>query len=165
MPEGEYEIQLSASLNDPRLTRKIQVEGEKARDDRKKFPAYFERKTKTFTIPDKQFEALLGGKTVPDVDFKRGEYTLGSTLEQLQRHSLFVRLLIRIGKSFILKGVHGDTGSPVYKMQLFGMTETPVQVLPSMTGNMVKMKFSRAAVDFANGKVFAAWGKLLGKDK
>lgn len=164
-PEGEYEIQISASLNDPRQTQKIQVEGEKTRDDRKKFSAYFEQKTKTFTVPDKQFEALLGGKIIPDADFKRGEYTLGNTLEQLQRHSLFARIIIKIGKSVILKAVKGDTGSPVYKMQLFGMTETPMQVMPSMTNNMVKMKFCRAAVDFANGKVFAAWGKLLGKDK
>lgn len=162
---GEYAVEISASLNDTRLSKKLAIEGIKPPNQREKLPAYFEQNLKTFTIPDKQFELLLGAKLIPDRDMKRGEYTLANTLEQLQRHSLAARLVIRIGRRIAYKSAGGDTTSPVYKMQCSGVTEMPLIAMPAMTNRMVKMKYCRAIVDFANGKFFKGLGRLIGKDK
>ncbi|MDD4833096.1 MAG: fibronectin type III-like domain-contianing protein, partial [Clostridia bacterium] len=162
--EGEYTVEISASLNNVKQSKMISVEGEKLPNQRKTLPAYFDQTGKTFTIPDDQFEELSGRKIIIDRNFTRGEFTTNSTLEQLQKYSLLAKIIVRISKKVAYKSVDGDINSPVYKMSTYGAMETPLHTLPAMTNNMVKMKIVRAVVDFANGKFFKGLGDLLGKD-
>lgn len=162
--EGEYTVEISASLNNVKQSKTISVEGEKLPNQRKTLPAYFDQTGKTFTIPDDQFEELSGRKIIIDRNFTRGEFTTNSTLEQLQKYSLLAKIIVRISKKVAYKSVDGDINSPVYKMSTYGAMETPLHTLPAMTNNMVKMKIVRAVVDFANGRFFKGLGDLLGKD-
>lgn len=163
--DGEYTVEISASLHDARQSQKISVEGEILPDTRKELNAYFDQSGKTFTIPDKQFEKLSGQKILPDYEFKRGEFTTANTLEDIEKYSRFARVITKIAKNYALKAAGGDANSPVYEMQLCGTMETPLHTLPAMSDNVMKMKYVRAMVDFANGKLFGGLKYLIGKDR
>ncbi len=162
--EGDYTVEIAASIKNIKQSQKISVEGEGLPDQHKTLTAYFDQSEKTFTVPDDQFEKLSGRKIIQDRELKRGEFTLKNTLEQLTKYSALARLMAKISRKIAFKSANGDINSPVYKMSVYGAMETPLHTMPAMTNNMVKMKIARAIVDFANGKFFKGLADLIGKD-
>lgn len=162
--QGNYCIEISASLHDVKLSNSVNVEGVTLPSQRE-LTDYFEQNGNTFKVSDEQFSKLAQISLIEEKPFVRGEFTLNSTLEQMAGVSSVARMVIRFSDKIALKMSNGDSSSPVYKMTSFGTRETPLHTIPTMTQNMLKLKHCRAIVAFANGKFFKGIGYLMGKDK
>jgi beta-glucosidase len=95
LEEGDYEFRVGASSRDIRLSETIHIKGEKDAewvDMRRITPSYFNLEN-GISIPDKEFETLLGYPIPPRTREKDAPHTINSTIIDIQDKWLGRQLL------------------------------------------------------------------------
>lgn len=129
---GEYEIQVSSSLNDIRLSTVINVKG---------LPFH--------EVCEPVNDAFYAKHNV--VPHKKGEFTVSDSLCDMAKKSTRVRLFLGILENLIvLTSKSKSREDPAVKIALSGMKENPVESLISTAGGIVSEKFVRRIVRWAN---------------
>lgn len=130
---GKYEIRVSASSRDIRLTGEVEIEAQETvapPDYHAIAPALYDI-TERVALPDDQFAALLG-RPIPPSDYAPGEpFTVCSTLEEIGRTKRGQQ-----AKEIMLGGMVGPKASEAERMMVESMIkEMPVRSL-GMFGGM-----------------------------
>ncbi len=147
---GEYKIIVAASSRDSRLYAAVTVETDKpdavVPDYRQSAPIYYNVDSMS-SIPDKQFEAVLGSKIPFNGEYKKGDLDLNCTLKQVSCSPF--------GK--VLYGVL-TTGAKVVALAAENpemITESiktmPLRSFSGFTGGLVSQKSVDGLVDLCNG--------------
>ncbi len=147
---GEYKIIVAASSRDSRLYASVNVESDKPEaqvpDYRAVAPIYYNIDSMS-SIPDKQFEAVLGEAIPYNGEFKKGDLNLNCTLKQVACSPF--------GK--VLYGVL-TTGAKVVALAAENpemITESiktmPLRSFSGFTGGLVSQKSVDGLVDLCNG--------------
>ena len=111
-------------------------------DYKKSMPSYYKIGT-VLAVPDSEFEKLTGRKVDPNLPYKKGEFDLNSTVQDL-RVTTFGRLLytgLRIGAKII-----GRKSENKY-MLINGVPYMPVRSI-----SMYNAKFIKLVLRLSNGK-------------
>ena len=173
--QGKYKIALCKDVEHVICNQYVEVEGETIRgSDRKKYPTYYERRSRLkkqpqdmvnrtpWEIDEEQFYSLVGMPKQAYHAPKRGEFTLLSTLGQMEPYSGAVRKLLGFVKKYAVK--HSPTKSaddPLAKMTYISALTTPLISLMSVGG--VKAKYVLFLLHSANKHTLKALAALRGK--
>ncbi len=164
VPKGEYEAQISGSLNDVKFFKALSVEGVSPPDVKESLPAYFDRSKPNLTIPDEQFVLLLERPLVEERFFRKGEFTMRNTLYDMRKIKL-ISLITKIALKQMAKITGLDKNDPALLMSAKGSLEMPLECITAMSEGAVARKFCLALVYIANGRFFKGLKTALSKDK
>lgn len=166
-PEGEYEIQICASLSDLRLSSKIAVTGCKYNpDDRALLPSYFGKASDSlFNHSDfKKLYQTCGEKLPDDKAPVPGNFTIYNSLEEGAAISKYCKeQLDKIVNSIIEdnRKMGRNENDPAVKIAVCGMSENPIESIVLLTACKFKPKFARAIVHCVNRRYLAAVKEII----
>ncbi|NLI54231.1 MAG: glycosyl hydrolase [Clostridiales bacterium] len=157
---GAYELRLSASSRDVRLTARITAAPDAdahAPDHRADAPCYYDL-SKGIDVPDSSFAAVLG-RPIPPRERQKGErHTLNVTLSEVQ-HTPLGYLLGLIGRKIAVKATSTDEmSSGIVEHILY---TTPLRLMSMESGFSPRQ--IEGIVLLLNHKVFRGLRALLGK--
>ncbi|MEN6595491.1 MAG: glycoside hydrolase family 3 C-terminal domain-containing protein [Clostridiaceae bacterium] len=148
---GAYEVRVSASSRDIRLSASVQAEADAGQflpDYRSTAPCYYDF-SNGITVPDEAFAALLG-YPLPQREHKKGDlFTPNSTLREAE-HTPLGGLLVLFGRQ-AAKRMKAD--EEVGQMIEYLLFESPLRML-TMSGGGFGPKQVDAFVTMLNGKFF-----------
>ncbi|MEG2159170.1 MAG: fibronectin type III-like domain-contianing protein [Clostridia bacterium] len=160
--DGEYGIQLSASLNDVRLETKVSVKGKLyTRNDRLTYPSYFAPINGSFVVTDEEFVSLSGQKIINDTKINKGDFTIHDSLGDVMQVSRFTRFVVNKIASM---GLKKSSKSEVEQTLSYSM-ETPLDSLITMSNGILTENMAYGVVDIGNGRFFSGLRKILSKNK
>jgi beta-glucosidase len=160
VPDGEYAVQIGASSRQIRLTANILVHGTPAPTNPAAISAWYTHPSGQPTQAD--FESLLGRRIEPEQPVRRGEFTIASTLRDMQG-SFFIRLIVKyIEKTIARKSGGLDYSNPNFKMMVESAVNIPVRNLVVMSSGVFKASAAQGVVDIANGRLLPGIKSFLG---
>ena len=113
--------------------------------------------------PDKtEWERMLGRAYSPASLPRKGEFTMESTVEEMRRESLMMKLMYFSTKMiFKVSCKNSDPDDPEYKMLMKSSVGSPLRSM-YISGGMAGGLFP-GMLDIANGRFFRGVGKMLSK--
>lgn len=158
---GAYEIRLSTSSREPRLTSVISAEADAdahVPDHRATATCYYDL-TSGNDVPDDAFSAVLG-RAIPAREPQKGEtLTLNVTLSEV-RHTLLGRILAAVGKKVATAALSSDeVDSGIIDHILY---TTPLRLMSSESD--ISPRQIEGLVHLLNHKLFKGIRALLGKE-
>ncbi len=167
VPEGEYEIQIGASLNDIRLNTPLKVSGvSETPDDERELPAYFIREAMPLRVPEDQFAQLFDSPLKSFDNPKPGEFSRSNSLTQLSKRSVLAKAVKAFGEKVLrIRFAHKSPDDPELRMLLEGLWHGSADAVGIMGGELLPYKIIEAIVLEANGHRAAALKKLTEPDK
>ena len=140
---GEYEIQIGASLQDIRLSQKVEIEGSEV-----KCPLTLNNKV---PLSRADFDKLYEGKRTHFSQTMPGEFTTKNSLNQMRPYSHLARRWLRIGKlavrlMYFPKPMH----DPEVRMMWEGIADGNIDSVCNQSGGLVKHKTILKIVKAAN---------------
>ncbi len=148
--EGIYEIRVSASSRDTRLTEKITINAE-AKEPETKQTTYYSQFIQNTIVTPEAFAGLMG-RPLPDNDPDPRPYTLNTPIMDMQK-SLVGRLLRRIIRKQIDKMVDKDMHGPTRLMIEQMALESPLRVLMMFSGGVLNRNMLEGLLLLANKKI------------
>ena len=140
---GRYEIQVGASLQDIRLSEKIEVTGTKMNE--------LLKKSAGVPLSEKDFRSVYHYPMTHFSNLKPGEFTTKNSLQQMQPYSRLARKWIRIGKILTrLMYFPKSSKDPEVRMMLEGILEGNLDSVCNQSGGIIKKKTINRIVDSAN---------------
>jgi len=148
VPGGVYKVCIGASSRDIRLEAQVNVLAAALTDP--EIPGWYSHPAGKASQED--FESLLGRKIPPVKPWRKGEYTLECSFEDM-RDSFIVRLIVKsiekkVGRSF--GGV--DYDNPTFKMIMASSTGTPLKNLSQLSPDSMPRNVTAGIVHLANGR-------------
>lgn len=148
---GEYKIIVAASSRDSRLYASVEVETDKpdaqVPDYRETAPIYYEVDSMA-SIPDRQFEAVLARKIPCNTEFKKGDLTINSSVQQVACSGVGKVLYgtLRVGAKIVsLTAENPDMITESIKTM-------PLRSFSGFTGGLIPPKSVDGLLDMCNGK-------------
>ena len=161
VPDGTYQISIGASSRDIRLSEEVMVHGTTVQDDRSGQPSWYKDPQGKPTQAD--FEKLLGHPVENSPKPRKGEYTLYSSLRDMQ-HSLAVRIMMRTVENTVAKAFGGvDYSDPNFKGVMETTSTNPLRNLVITSGGKFSLPIARGLVDMANGHFLKGLRSFLQK--
>lgn len=140
---GEYEIQVGASLEDIRLSEKIDVTGTEMND--------FLKKSVGVPLSEIDFHSIYHEPLTHFSDLKPGEFTTKNSLRQMQEYSWLARRWNKLGKILVrLMYFPKSLRDPEARMMLEGILEGNIDSVCNQSGGMIKKKTINKIVASAN---------------
>ena len=140
---GEYEIQVGASLNDIRLTGKMDVTGTEMN--------VLLKKSAGVPLSETDFYSIYQEPCTHFSDLKPGEFTTKNSLRQMQEYSRLVRRWIKLGKILVrLMHFPKSLRDPEARMMLEGILEGNIDSVCNQSGGIIKKKTMNRIVASAN---------------
>lgn len=140
---GEYEIQVGASLNDIRLTGKMDVTGTEMN--------VLLKKSAGVPLSETDFYSIYQEPCTHFSDLKPGEFTTKNSLRQMQEYSRLVRRWIKLGKILVrLMYFPKSLRDPEARMMLEGILEGNIDSVCNQSGGIIKKKTMNRIVASAN---------------
>ena len=162
--EGMYDICVSASVKDTRLTAAVHVIGEKyGINEKELYPDYFNPQPHGMDIDFNVWKRLYG-KEISGKEKKRGEFTVYDSYKDVVKMSLFgkaVNGIINAGLKVMLKGKEKD--DPAYLMVKKGVEEGCLEGLIATSGGIASAKLIDMLVLNANKKYLKAFFRMFHK--
>ena len=147
---GEYKIIVAASSRDSRLYDSVEVISAKpdveVPDYKEKAPIYYAVDSMA-TIPEKQFEVVLGRSLPDNTHFKKGELTINSSVQQVAV-SPFGKALygtLRVGAKIVSLSAENPD------MITESIKDMPLRSFSGFTGGLVPQKSVDGLLDMCNG--------------
>ena len=100
---GDFDILVGASSRDIKLQKRIYVESLNPNAEipnyRDVAPCFYDLTTENYDVPAEQFEAVLGRELPSNLPFKKGEFTMNSTVDDISITGLgkFIQRIIQLG--------------------------------------------------------------------
>ncbi len=159
VPDAEYQVSIGASSRDIRLSQTLHVHGVKQIPELSAVPVWYRNPVGEVSRSD--FEIVLGKKVIEPEPARKGEYSMSSTLEQMQS-SLIVRMVLRS----LEKRVAGildnpPPGDPRLRMMIEGIKTTPLKSLIALSKGAMPVSLAHGIVDAANGKTIRGLWSIL----
>ena len=157
---GEYKIIVAASSRDSRLYDSVEVTTAKpdveVPDYSKVAPIYYSVDTMA-TIPEKQFEALLGYELPNNSGFKKGELTINNSVKQVAVSPTGKALygILNVGAKIVALGAENP------EMITNSVNDLPLRSFSGWTGGLISQKSVDGLLDMCNGKK-GGFKKLIG---
>lgn len=140
---GEYEIQVGASLNDIRLTGKMDVTGTEMN--------VLLKKSTGVPLSETDFYSIYQETRTHFSDLKPGEFTTKNSLRQMQEYSRLVRRWIKLGEILVrLMYFPKSLRDPEARMMLEGILEGNIDSVCNQSGGIIKKKTMNRIVASAN---------------
>ncbi len=163
VPSGEYQIAVGASSRDIRLQGKVKIQGADIRVMSGQTAAWYDHPSGKPSQAD--FETLLGKEIPPVRQWKKGEYTLACTFNDM-KSSLVVRQIIKSIEKMVGKGLGGvDYNNPTFKMVMASSISTPLKNLGQLSPESMPKNVTQGLVHLANGKFIQAILEFITKTK
>ena len=141
--DGNYEIQVGASVQDIRVSGKIEVTGADLSSPL--------RKSNGVPLSEEDFDMVYKYPYTHFSDQKPGEFTTKNSLVQMQPYSKLARKWIRIGKLLAkLMYFPKSAKDPEVRMMLEGILEGNIDSVCNQSGGIVKKKTIMKIVESAN---------------
>ena len=141
--DGIYEIQVGASVQDIRVSGKIEVTGADLSSPL--------RKSNGVPLSEEDFDMVYKYPYTHFSDQKPGEFTTKNSLVQMQPYSKLARKWIRIGKLLAkLMYFPKSAKDPEVRMMLEGILEGNIDSVCNQSGGIVKKKTIMKIVESAN---------------
>lgn len=157
---GEYKIIVAASSRDSRLYDSVEVISAKSDvevpDYSKVAPIYYSVDTMA-TIPEKQFEILLGYELPNNNKFKKGELTINNSVKQVAVSPAGKALygVLNVGAKIVALGAENP------EMITNSVNDLPLRSFSGWTGGLISQKSVDGLLDMCNGKK-GGFKKLIG---
>jgi beta-glucosidase len=163
VPGGSYRISVGASSRDIRLQGEVHVQGRPTQATRREFPRWYNNPTGKVTQED--FESLLGRKIEPVKPWRKGEYTLACSFNDMKA-SFIVRRILKSIENTVGKGFGGvDYSNPTFKMIMASSTNTPLKNLSLVSPDSMPRHVTIGIVHFANGRILKGILAMAKKQK
>lgn len=146
---GEFNILVGGSSQDLPLSAKVNVTTSKPEvtvpDYHTSCPAYYNI-GELDAIEEEQFEVLYGSKLPNNTPYKRGEYTINSTLTDVSgtRLGRFLLKTIGFGAKIVVKGAQNKA------MVQYSIASMPIRSFSGFTGGIISMMSAQGLVDMMN---------------
>ena len=148
---GEYKIIVAASSRDSRLYDSVEVITNKpdveVPDYSNTAPIYYAVDSMA-TIPEKQFEVLLGRALPNNSHFKKGDLTINNSVKQVAVSPTGKALygILNIGAKIVALGAENP------EMITNSVNDLPLRSFSGWTGGLVSQKSVDGLLDMCNGK-------------
>lgn len=150
VPGGVYRISVGASSRDIRLQAEVHVHGLPRKPWDKEIPPWYTDLAGKVTQAD--FEALLGRKIEPVQPWRKGEYTLDCSLQDMQ-DSFIIRLMIKGIEKLVGRGFGGaGYANPIFKLLISSSINTPLKNLSLFSPDIMSREITTGIVHLANGR-------------
>ena len=156
IPSGKYTIQIGG------LSADVDIAGEDVDVPAWQSGSFYES---CRGKPDKaEWEKLIGRAYSPASLPRKGEFTMESTVEEMRRESLMMKLMYFSTKMiFKVSCKNSDPDDPKYKMLMKSSVGSPLRSM-YISGGMAGGLFP-GMLDIANGRFFRGVGKMISKNK
>lgn len=162
VPDGRYRISAGASSRDIRLSRQVVVHGKQVAADQAGESAWYRTLQGKPTQSD--LEALLGHAINPLLPPHKGEYTVHSSLRDMQK-SPAIRIMMRLIEATVGKAYgSADPSDPNLKSIIEVTAINPLRSLVTSSGGAFGLNVAQGLVDLANGRFFKALGSFFRKN-
>ena len=148
---GEYKIIVAASSRDSRLYDSVEVTTAKpdveVPDYSKTAPIYYSVDSMA-TIPEKQFEVLLGYELPNNNGFKKGELTINNSVKQVAVSPTGKALygILNVGAKIVALGAENP------EMITNSVNDLPLRSFSGWTGGLISQKSVDGLLDMCNGQ-------------
>ena len=163
VPGGTYTIELGASSEDIRLKTDITIEGEEV-----SIPSW--QKGSWYEAPrglpsDAGFEALYGGKIMPEPEIRKGSYTMEMSTMEMKDTSPIMNMMFKFTEKTIAKGFDGkiDYSNPTFKMMVMSGADAPMRATVLSSGGMFPANVAEGMLEMANGHMIEGVKKFTAK--
>lgn len=161
VPDGSYAISIGASSRDIRLQQNVIVHGAPRTIGRPDLPAWYTNPSGKVTQAD--FEVLLGRRIEQVKAPRKGEFTMSSTLRDMEG-SLVIRMVIRsIEKNIAQKFGGVDYDNPNFKTMMETTLSLPMKAMVMSSGGDMPANVAQGLVDLANGRLIKGLRSFLQK--
>lgn len=151
--EGNYEIQVGASIQDIRLIQPIEIKGVALN-----FPIQIPL---GMPLSEAAFDRIYNYKKTNFSHLQPGDFTTKNSLRQMAPYSYKARFLIRIGKiATKIMLFPKSLKDPEARMMLEGICEGNIDTVCNQSGGIIKKKTILKLVDSANKKRRGRHGKI-----
>ena len=157
---GEYKIIVAASSRDSKLYDSVEVISNnpdaEVPDYSKTAPIYYAVDTMA-TIPEKQFEVVLGYTLPNNNPFKKGELTINNSVKQVAVSPTGKALygILNVGAKIVALGAENP------EMITNSVNDLPLRSFSGWTGGLISQKSVDGLLDMCNGKK-GGFKKLVG---
>lgn len=159
VPDAEYHLSIGASSRDIRLRQDLHVRGVHHGFDPSSIPVWYGNPVGQVTRAD--FEVVLGKKIDEPVPARKGQFSMASTLDQMQS-SIIVRMVLRsLEKRVAVILDHPPRNDPRLRMMVEGIKTTPLKSLIALSKGAMPVSLARGIVEAANGKIFRGLWLIL----
>ena len=132
---GEYEICAASSVKNIRLSCKIKVDGETLEN---------------LVLPDKEEQAKF---FVKHPRHTKGQFTITDTLEEMAKHSLYVKCMLALFEfAIVMTSQSRHRDDPSVKISICCVRENPLESLVSISGGLISKKLAEKIIKSANRK-------------
>jgi len=159
VPYADYQVSIGASSRDIRLSQTLHVHGVKQVPELSAVPVWYRNLVGEVSQAD--FELVLGQKVIEPEPARKGQYSMSSTLEQMQS-SVIVRMVLRSLEKRVA-GIFDNPlpGDPRLRMMIEGIKTTPLKSLSALSKGAMPVSLARGIVDAANGKIIRGLWSIL----
>lgn len=159
---GQYQIRVGASSRNiffRELVTFTSERGDKIQSLKEQLPSYYNLNNAK-SIPNSEFEVVLGREITPNVPPKRGEMDMNTTIEDLQCCAIG-KTLAKFALPVVKKAVK-DADFTMLLMLEKGFMSMPLRGLSANTKGIMSERLIEGFLDSANKKHFSAFFKILG---
>lgn len=150
VPSGRYRITVGGSSQDVRLLGEVAVRGQAVRSTAGQNENWYANPAGPAAQAD--FELLLGRQIEEVRPWRKGEYTLACSFNDMQE-SFIVRQISKAVQNTIIRSYGGaDYSDPTFKMILSGALHTPLRGLSLTSPDHMPKHVTLGIVHLANGK-------------
>jgi len=149
VPAGKYQIFVGTSSRDIRLQHEIIIQGVEIKEKAGLADWY----THPWGKPTQEdFELLLGRKIQPIRPWKKGEYSLECTFNDMQ-DSFIIRQVIKSIEKTVAKGFGvADYSNPTFRMLMSSSLNTPIKNVSQLSPDSMPKNMALGLVHLANGR-------------
>ncbi|MBP5187093.1 MAG: glycoside hydrolase family 3 C-terminal domain-containing protein [Clostridiales bacterium] len=161
---GTYKLEVGASSRDIRGSREINVKSNHPEivvpDYRQKAPQYYHLDVQTKIFDKKQFEAVLGKEIKEEKAPKKGQFTMNSSLMDLQNGNLKSKLFYKMTMLGVKKRNRKETQENLRKMNEVMTREMPLRTVATFSLGKITLEQMDALLLIFNGHFFKGMWKL-----
>ncbi|HSV86774.1 MAG TPA: glycoside hydrolase family 3 C-terminal domain-containing protein [Levilinea sp.] len=161
VPGGIYKVLVGASSRDIRLGAEVSVRGAAASSESRAVSGWYFNPAGEVTQED--FESLLGRKIEPVKPWRKGEYTLACSFQDMQDRFIVRQIIKGIEKSIAKSFGGADYTNPTFKMIMSSSTSTPLKNLSQLSPGSMPRHITEGIVHLANGRFLKGLVAMLKK--
>jgi beta-glucosidase len=163
VPGGDYRISVGASSRDIRLQGEVTIRGEAVPSASREISGWYSNPAGQVTQAD--FETLLGREIEPVKPWRKGDYTLACSFEDM-KDSFLVRQIIKVLENTVIKAFGGaDDSNPTLRMVMVTMRHMPLRGLSLISPDRLPKHVTQGIVHLANGRLLPAIRAFARKPK
>lgn len=163
VPEGFYDILVGASSRDIRLKGRVNIQGQTPQTQPRQISDWYINPSGKATQSD--FESLVGRKIEPVKVWRKGEYALECSFNDM-KDSFIIRQIIKSIENTIAKDFGGvDYSNPTFKMIISSSTNTPLKNLSLLSPDSMPRHITTGIVHLANGRYLLGILAMMKKSK